>query len=132
MKNKSTLIISCIIILILAFPAGYFYKKSRALEDLHHKTLLKEHAKSGMEHFRGLDEQAQKNSIELMSFLREEPPDTGKIHSKIGEIAEIQKRLQRAVIDTVLQKISLMRPEERQEYLHNFENWLNKFREERW
>ncbi len=126
------LFISCIIILILAFPAGYFYKKSRNLEDLHHKTLLKEHAKSGMEHFRGLDEQARKNSIELMSYLREDPPDTEKIYVKISEIAEIQKNLQRTVIDTVLQKISLMRPEERREYLRNFENWLNKFREERW
>jgi len=126
------LIISCIIILILAFPAGYFYKKSRALEDLHHKTLLKEHARSGMEHFRGLDKQARKNSVELMSYLREEPPDTEKIYTKIGEIAEIQKSLQRAVIDTLLQKTSLMRPEERQKYLYKFENWLNKFREERW
>jgi hypothetical protein len=132
MKNKPLLITTSIIILVLAFPAGYFYKKSCRLEDAHHRTLLQEHEKSGMDHFRGLDDQARKNSLELMSYLREEPPDTAKIHHKIDEIGEIQKNLQRMVIDTVLQKISAMPDEKRKEYLQEFESWLNQFRNNRW
>ena len=86
--------------------------------------MLRENVRDGMEHFRAPTKQAKENSIQLMSFLREEVPDSTKIYAKIDEIAEVQKKLQQAVIDTVLAKISAMSNREKKQYLDDFENWL--------
>jgi hypothetical protein len=110
--------------------AGYYFKKSRDLEILHHQELLRDQIQNGMEHFSAPSGQAAVNSSLLMNNLRKIPPDTARIYAIINDIAQIQKKLQRSVIDTVILKIAGMTDSEKQAYLNGFESWLSRFRQQ--
>ena len=45
----------------------------------------------------------------------------------VGLARLLQKKLQQAVIDTVLAKISIMSSQEKKQYLDDFENWLSSY-----
>jgi hypothetical protein len=68
------------------------------------------------ERMRVRNEQSQ-----LAELLMAEPPDIQKIKDKIQSIANLQGKIQQAVVDQILKETAAMTPEQRRLYLSNIQ-----------
>ena len=110
-------------LLALSFSTGFFYQKSRKLENITITGAEGRDLKAGRPRYgRMFGRCIMDKRIELFDLIKANPPDTALIFDKINEIVEIQREVQKESVDSILVKLNSLEGREREEYIQNLKN----------
>ncbi len=133
MKNILLILLFAIIIIQLAvkFIARLRQKPIRGYLDL---ILLTNEQKRQVEDIRrdflpkveGIRQSLRQKRLQLNDLLFAEAPDLKAITGKINEISALQAKLEREVIDHILQEKNLLNPEQKREFYQVIRNEFQK------
>ena len=120
MTKKIFYTILLAVLLILSFSTGFYYQKSRNLEKTMNIGREGRDSKQGrLRMWRGHGKYIRDKRFDLFNLIKAQPPDTSKIYAKINEIVEIQRKIQKESVDSILIKLNLLEDHEREQYIHN-------------